>query len=77
MSDTAEHPHVFVLNMGFDYEGERTIGVFASLDSAKSKANALAEVYGWTEYEWQCFDGRWERQYGGSAFIVHQMAVQS
>jgi len=69
---------VFVLTNEFDYEGERHVGVFHSLESAKARATELAGFYGWDGGV--CWHEEsalvWRTTYGSSHYIVRQEVVQ-
>lgn len=66
---------VFVLLRGYDYEGQRLLGVFATLESAKSEAEKQIADIGYTPYGWKGDDKHTWNDIAGGDFSIQRVAV--
>lgn len=68
---------VYILNSGFDYEGESFVAVFASQGVACRYANARAAQRGWLDGEWvrNVEDDGIEMRFGSSTYVIREAEV--
>lgn len=66
---------VFVLNKGYDYEGEQTLGVFSTYRNAREAVVDYGREYGFEviDYPFPIDSDKWEC--GSTTFYIREMEI--